>query len=198
MRILKTAIVTVIVMVSGAAPAAAQNYYAGGLLGASGGGGALSLFGLDLVLESGVVASAFVGKDSGKVRYEAELAHRENDLLTFFLVPVNGDMTSDSLMGNIYYEFGDGEGLGPWIGFGLGATNLTLDSSSGLINVSDTVLTFAGQAMLGIDVPITNALLFVVDWRAFLATGDFETNLGAPFQQAYRVSSLSVGLRYNF
>lgn len=196
MRILKTAILAAAVMASGAAPAAAQDYYAGGQFGISSGGGILSFFGLDLVLDQGVVASGVFGKDSGKTRIEGEIAIRRNDIDKFFLIPADGDMSSQALMGNFYYEFGDGAGVSPYVGAGLGIANVTMDSV--FLDVSDSAAGLATQFMLGMIIPLSDTMSLNLDFRTFWASPEFATGGGGTFDQPYKINSMAVGLQASF
>jgi opacity protein-like surface antigen len=193
MRLLKILCIAGFVLAASGAAAYAEGLYAGGQLGFGAGGGETDNSGFDLELDVGLFVDAFVGKDLGNVRVEGELAYRQNDMDNFGGIPVAGDMTSVAFMANIYYDFGEGNGITPYVGLGLGAAHVTFDSA---ISESDTTL--ALQFMLGMSFPISENLSMTTDLRFFAAIPEFEDIFGDPFEQDYFMSSLALGLLVSF
>ncbi len=181
------------VLLAGGTPASAKGLYAGGQAGVGWGGGETDNSGFNLEFASGLFVDAFVGKDLGSVRVEGEIAYRRNDMDNFGGITITGEMTSVAFMANIYYDFGEGTGTTPYVGFGLGAANITFDSG-----VKDTDTAFAFQLMLGISFPVSETLSITGEWRGFGAIPEFEDSFGVPFEQDYGVGSLALGLRYSF
>jgi len=175
------------------AVAAAQGLYAGGQFGFGLGGGEFDNTGFDLELDSGPFVNGFVGKDLGSIRLEGEIAYRRNDMDNLGGVPVVGEMSSTALMANLYYDFGSGAGVTPYVGIGLGAADVKFDSG-----VTDSETTFAMQLMLGVAFPISQTLSWTGELRGFAAFPEFHDNLGVPFEQEYGIGSLAIGLRATF
>lgn len=196
MRLLKISCIAGFVLAASGAAACAEGLYASGQLGFSWGGGAYADGIQDLELDTGLVVSGAIGTDLGNVRVEGELAYRQNDIDNVGGFPVTGEMTSLALMANLFYDFGDGSGFTPYIGIGLGAAAVTMESVD-LFNVDDSDTTFALQFMLGGSFPISENLLMTVELRAFGAVPQFVDIIG-PFDQPYGVGSLSLGLRASF
>ncbi len=193
MRTLVVLFVAGFVLVAGGTPASAEGLYAGGLLGVGAGGGETDNSGIDLEFDPGLFVNGFVGKDLGSVRVEGEVAYRQNDMNKFGGIPVSGDMTSVAFMANIYYDFGEGTGITPYVGLGLGAANITFDSA-----VKDTDTAFAFQLMAGMSFPISQSMSIIADLRIFGAIPEFEDGLGVQFEQVYGVTSVAVGLSVSF
>jgi opacity protein-like surface antigen len=193
MRTLVVLFVAGFVLLAGGTPASAEGLYAGGQAGLSWGGGETDNSGFDLEFASGPFVDVFVGKDLGSVRVEGELAYRQNDMDNLGGIPVTGEMTSVAFMANIYYDFGEGTGITPYVGLGLGAANITVDSG-----IKDTDTAFAFQLMLGISFPVSETLSITGELRGFGAVPEFEDAFGVPFEQEYGVGSLALGLRYSF
>lgn len=198
MRALTVSFVTGFVLIAGAGSASAEEgLYAGGLLGFTGGAGEYAGTGFDIEFAGGALLGGFIGKDLGnQVRIEGELAFRQNDLANYAgVVPVVGEMTSQALMGNVYYDFGDSSETVFYLGIGMGAAVVTMDSTDFGVNDSDT--TFALQLMAGGSFPVGEGLLMTIELRSFGAVPTFVDNVGA-FEQGYGVGSLSLGLRQSF
>lgn len=196
MRSLNISCIAGFVLAASGAAAHAQGLYAGGLLGIGDGEGEIANSGLDLEFDAGPFVNAFVGKDLGSVRLEGELAYRQNDMDNILGIPVAGEMTSVALMANIYYDFGAGTGITPYIGAGLGAAYVTFDSVDLLVDDNDT--TFALQLMVGVSFPISPSVSIITDLRSFGAIPEFTDDFGFPFEQEYFIYSLSLGLSVSF
>lgn len=155
---------------------------------------------------SGAVGYAF----SDSYRAEVELTFRENDVdqLSFNNVPRNarGDISSTSLFVNAYYDFSNvHEQFVPYIGAGIGLTDVDMDVQYGAANFNgdDTVLAF--QAIAGANYHINDELSLYADVR-YQITDDPELNrFGGPAPAAnveldseYDTYNINVGIRYNF
>ena len=184
-------------LVASASAASAQGMYAGGYLGAGAGQGEIANSGFDIDFVAGGNLGVFVGTDRGNLRFEGELAYRQNDL-EFVGFSIDSDITSTALMGNIYYDFGDQTGANFYVGGGLGFASVTFDSPPAVFDTNDTDLTFALQLMLGGAFPVGQSGAAFVELRSFGAVPTFEDNTGFPFEQEYFITSLMVGYRFGF
>ena len=199
MRAFTISLVAGLALVASASAASAQGMYAGGYLGAGAGQGEVANSGIDVDFASGGVVGVFVGTDRGNLRFEGELAYRQNDL-ELFGFSIDGDITSTALMGNIYYDFGDQVGANFYLGGGLGFANVTLTTTAiGFgTGTDDSALTFALQLMLGGAFPVGQSGAAFVELRSFGAVPNFEDSTGFTFDQEYFITSLMVGYRFGF
>lgn len=195
---LKILLVAGFALAINATAASAEGLYAGGSIGFSSGGGEVDNSGIDLYLDTGLVLNGVVGKEFGNARVEGEIAYRHNDMESAdFFGPVDGEMSSLAFMANAYYDFGSSDwSFRPYLGIGIGAASVTLNSIDYPAN--DTSTAFALQIMLGGSIALSDGLAMTVDLRSFGAVPEFVDLGGAPFEQAYGVGSLMVGVRKSF
>lgn len=176
-----------------ATTASAQGLYVGAQLGFTAGGGETDNSGIDLEFDTGLFVNGFVGKDFGSVRLEGEVAYRQNDMDNLGGLPVLGEMSSTAFMANVYYDFGAGTGITPYLGIGAGLADITFESA---VNDSDT--TFAMQLMFGLSFPVSETVSIITELRGFAAFPEFQDSFGVPFEQEYSIGSLAAGVRATF
>lgn len=140
------------------------------------------------------ITGAFGGTLGNGARLEAELGYRSNDVkdLTAFgiTVPIEGDVSSVSFMGNAYYDFATSSSFSPFIGGGIGFANVEVNDTA--TTEDDTV--FAYQLAAGVGFAINEKLTLDLQYRYF-ATSDLELT-GVTFE--YATQNLMAGLRYSF
>ena len=132
-------------------------------------------------------------------RIEAELAHRENNADNF-----NGDVSANSLMGNVFYDIPVSLGpIKPFVGLGLGAARVKADTlalGGALGTVNDTDNAWAYQAIIGLAAPIAENLSLLLDYRYFSTFDDlsYRTSTGVNGKGEYENHAVMVGLRWSF
>ena len=84
----------------------------------------------DIEFEVGLGLDLGVGYDFGKTRIEGNWVRGQSDKTSWLGYTVKADSTIDSLMGSIYYDFREDKQWSPFIGVGLGATNVDFDGAS--------------------------------------------------------------------
>lgn len=158
----------------------------------------------NLDFDNGGVATFAVGTSVGNAgRVEVELAARVNDVdkikyNDYGTYDVDGDVTTCSLMGNVYYDFKDGGRFSTFIGGGLGFANVEYDIDEvGGYDISDgkeddNVMAY--QVMLGGSFAATEKLSIDLQYR-FFATADPDLD-GTDVE--YKTSNIMLGLRYSF
>ncbi len=147
----------------------------------------------EISFKDGWLAGAAVGYDFGRARVEFEGAYHKNDLDTVSGAngsqSLDGKITNISMMVNALYDFENSSIITPYVGFGMGAAHLEVDSGD---SPSDTA--FAFQGLAGAKIAVTENLSAVVDYRYFRSLkADFD---GAKFD--YQQHIITAGLSYNF
>lgn len=137
-----------------------------------------------------------LGGDLGEgLRLEAEVGYRQNDLKDIsafgISVPVNGDVSALSFMGNAFYNFETETAFSPFLGGGVGFANVEGDIE-GLGKKDDTV--FAYQLSAGGGLELQENLSLDLQYR-FFATADPDF---AGVKAEYSSHNLMVGLRFSF
>ena len=197
MKILKTGLaVAAAVLIFGAAPAAAQNFYVGGHGGwnyaheADTGSGetiTYDFFGYGIGLDVGI-------RIGSNLRLEGELTYRSSDVDTIDGVGTSAEMNSTSLMVNALYDFNSESGFTPYIGGGVGVSDV--DFEIGTNTYGDTVI--AMQIMAGVMFDLSPGLVMSLDYRLF-GTEDLGLGAGAGFGGVeYINSSVFVGIKKFF
>ena len=162
----------------------------------------------EISFDNGGVATFAVGTTIGSAgRIEVELGSRVNDFdeakfdetddYYAFTADLDGDVTTASLMGNVYYDFKNEGSITPFIGGGLGFANVEydIDGVAGEnYNEKDDDDVMAYQIMLGVGFAATEKLSIDLQYRYF-ATADPEID-GTDFE--YNTHNIMLGLRYNF
>ena len=189
-----------IILAIGGGTAHAEGMYAGLSLGGGTETDEINDSGTGLELKPGFASSGHVGADLGSVLLEVDIAYRLNSIESASGVPASGSTWSSALMGNVYYQHefeAEGQaGFAYYVGFGLGAARIAMDSTTLLVDDIDT--TMAYQLIIGVNNPLTETWSVYGELRGFLAFPEFEDNTGASFKQRYSVGSGIVGLRYHF
>jgi len=150
-----------------------------------------------ITFENGAGISVAIGNDSGYgSRVELELAYRANDFDTWTIdgagtFDVPGDVTSLSLMGNGYIDFNSNSTFTPFIGAGIGFSNVEA-TIEGFGSEDDTV--FAYQLALGGSFSTYTNLNFDIQYRYF---GTSDPNF-AGLEAEYQTHNIMVGLRSTF
>ncbi len=170
--------------------------------------------GVNVDYNIGIDADLIGGYDFGMFRAEMELGHKRlriNELrVSGQLLGAIGGVDNDdfdvsghasviSLMGNALLDFAGDDGIGAYIGGGIGHARVKMlgDSDSGL----------AWQAIAGARFPVSHHIDLGLKYRYFNSgkikfSDDFEDNAGAPFTVAtdgrLKTHSLLLSLIYNF
>lgn len=161
--------------------------------------------GAELSAESGLGAAIGTGYRFGSgVRAELALGMRRNSLDsvsaagTFFGTTLaanavlNGDITTVYGLLNGYYDFDIGSNWAPYLGLGIGAASIELDSAT--LGVDDTDTLPAWQAMLGLTYRISDNVWARGGYRYF-GTADPEI-AGTEFEVQSHL--LDIGLQIGF
>ncbi|HWP34688.1 MAG TPA: outer membrane beta-barrel protein [Thermodesulfobacteriota bacterium] len=158
-----------------------------------------ALPGLDLELSAELgfgFALALGGRLGRDVRVEGEIAYRMNDLdelavAGFGSAPIDGEITSFSVLGNFLYDLPVRGAVRPYFGVGLGLARLEV-SGEDINDDSDTVLAY--QLLFGLGGRVGPRAILFGGYR-FFATDD-PVFRGA--ETEYRSHNLEIGLRYLF
>jgi opacity protein-like surface antigen len=159
---------------------------------------AVGITGTEISFDNGIGLSLAVGSKVDSLRYEGEFSYRTNDMDTISAndmgtpvsIPVNGDITAMTLMGNIYGDINTDSAVTPFIGIGLGFSKLDGDLEGDSEN--DTV--FAYQLILGTGFKVNDTTNIDVSYRYF-ATADAEFD-GTEIE--YATHNIMVGARFSF
>jgi OmpA-OmpF porin, OOP family len=165
-----------------------------------------------LTFKNGAAYGLTIGKSfASGIRPEASLTYRSNDIETVvfgegnLVSPgtttdvVEGKATSLSLLGNIWYDFNRGGSFRPYLGFGVGISQVGLDNfmidTDLIADEKDTV--FAYQAGAGVGLTLGTNTVVSLDLR-YLGTSDAEVKAdnGNQISMKYGASSAMLGLRY--
>ena len=170
--------------------------------------------GLNVDYHVGLDADLIGGYDFGMFRAEVELGHKRlriNELrASGSLLGAIGGVDNDdldngghasvlSIMGNALLDFGGDDGIGAYVGGGIGHARVKMlgDADSGL----------AWQAIAGARAPISDQIDLGLKYRYFNSSklnfsDEFEDNAGAPFTVSadgrLKTHSLLLSLIYNF
>lgn len=136
-------------------------------------------------------------------RAEVEFAYRTGDATGLpAAIGTGGDFASTSLMLNGYYMFATASNLKPYVGLGLGyATEIDFDIEGGGAagEYSDSG-SFAYQAMLGVEYPVSNQVSLYGEARYFSA-GSVDlprSGGGGSLSSDYDTLDFNIGLTVNF
>ena len=144
------------------------------------------------------------------VRVEGELSFRDADVDAHILggdkLPgATGEVSSTTIMGNLFYDFNRGGSVEPYVGFGLGFADVDFEGF-GVTPIPDVLddgdNSFAYQFMLGLGVPLNEKWDLFFDYRYFSAddlsvtvseaAGELNTDID------YSVQDFNVGFRVSF
>ena len=150
------------------------------------------------------------GYDTSRVRIEGEFSLREGDVKDHILggdaLPgPTGEASSLSLLANVIYDFNRDGAVQPYIGAGLGYTDVELESFGvapipDVLNDSDS--SFAYQLIAGIGIALGDDWDLFLDYRWFVADSlDLTVSdaAGALTSEVdYEVQDIVFGIRYSF
>jgi len=148
--------------------------------------------------DSGWLGTLALGYDiSGPFRTELEYIWQKNDLdqLSYSNQYGNfreGDLKTQALMLNGFYDIATGSAWTPYFGIGIGWSKLDLSTPGLPLNDNDNV--FAWQIMGGLSYELTSNWAADIQYR-FFDTADASIN-GADFDMTS--NDILVGLRYSF
>ncbi len=112
---------------------------------------------------------------------------------------LNGDLTGNSVMGNVYYDFANDSGFTPYVGAGIGATFWDFDSS--VVGVDDDDTVFSYQGMIGLyyspqSIPNTD---WGIGYRYFATLDpEFTTVIGGGLEHDYDAHNVELLARFRF
>lgn len=152
-------------------------------------------FSAELSTDPGFGFIAAVGNTFENVRGEIEMGYRTNDTDEIssggISIPLNGDITSLSVMGNLLVDLPLSESIRPFIGAGMGLANVEADLN-GIGSEDDNV--FAYQAIAGIGFPLTHVTTLDLHYRYFAtADPDFDGT-----EAEYETHNFFAGLRFDY
>ncbi|WP_299440121.1 outer membrane beta-barrel protein [uncultured Rhodospira sp.] len=193
------------------APAAAERVPEGPYFGAGGGlnlndSGDLDSGGVGRELDTdlGFVGLASFGYAFGNgVRTEIEGGYRQNWVDSWGGTGVDGTLSAWHGMVNALYDFETHSPFTPYVGVGLGAAVVSVDADnrSAGIDLDDTEVGLAYQAIVGMGYDVAENLAITADYRFFhvidpdhvLSDGD-----GGGPSDTYLNHTFALGLRYAF
>ncbi len=151
-----------------------------------------------MTLDSGFVGTAALGYDfAGPFRAEAEYLWQKNDLDTLSYSNRignfgQGDLKTQAVMVNGYYNVDTGSPWSPFVGAGIGWAKVDLNTPALPFGDNDDV--FAYQLMAGVAYNVSDQLAIDAQYR-FFDTQD-ATIQGADFSTTS--NNLMLGIRYSF
>jgi outer membrane protein OmpA-like peptidoglycan-associated protein len=152
--------------------------------------------------DNGLMGSLALGYDYGSNwRAEVELSRRATDLDTVSGATASGEMLATSLMANAIYDFDINSPITPYLGAGLGMSQVKLKNASpfGASSINDSDRALAYQGIAGLSYAVNEAVDLFADYRYF-ATRNLDMNTAAGAAASFDASTHSVmaGLRFNF
>ena len=160
---------------------------------------ALGLSNVEISFDNGVGLSLAAGSSvSDVVRLEGEFSYRKNDMDTISAsmggasatLPINGEIESMALMGNIFADINTSSAITPFLGLGIGFSKLDAEIEGD--SEDDTV--FAYQFILGAGFKVNDSTAIDLSYRYF-ATADPDFN-GTEIE--YATHNFMAGVRVNF
>jgi opacity protein-like surface antigen len=151
-----------------------------------------------MTFDNGFVGSVAVGYTfSIPMRLEFEIVKHKNDITLSYYDPSfvagnDGDLKSHSFMANAFYDVDTGSAWTPYIGFGMGWSQLDIDTPA--FYTSDTDDVFAYQFMGGVAYAFNEQWSVDAQYRfmgsdeATIGDSDFDVNS----------NNLMVGVRFSF
>lgn len=152
--------------------------------------------------DDGTMGSLFFGRDYGaNWRAEVELSRRAAGLKSVSGTAASGEMLATSLMANAIYDFNGNGPITPYLGAGLGFTQVKLDNARpfGASSINDSDRGIGLQGIAGVSYAMNQAVDLFADYRYFTARNiDLVTVAGNAASLTPKTHSVMVGLRYNF
>lgn len=159
--------------------------------------------GIDTTMETdqGLAGLVGLGYDFGDhLRIEAEGGYRgAGDVESVSGLNGTGDVDAYSAIANVFYDFNVGGGIEPYIGGGLGMTQVSLNSASPFVgrSINGDDWGVALQAGAGLAIPLNNRLKFTADYRYMSVHGlEYTTSGGTNVDAEYEDHAIFVGLRF--
>jgi outer membrane protein OmpA-like peptidoglycan-associated protein len=158
-------------------------------------------------LDEGFAGGGVVGYSLGGFRLEGEIVDRQNSLTSFtsnifpYRGGASGQVNTLAGMGNVYYDFLPLNSLHPYIGAGVGAARLALDSVgiNGYPLANDAQVAFAYQGIIGASYFINPNISLSLDYRYFGTTGaTFTAAGGHSFSIDTGSHHVLAGIQYHF
>lgn len=155
---------------------------------------------IDAEFDTGLGLAVALGHTFDAARAELEFGYRKNDIDSFgamgYSVSASGDVTSKSVMANIYYDFAPKAQWSPFLGAGLGVSWVDVDNAAvaGIFlgDADDTV--FAWQVMAGCGFKLTQSTTIDLSYRYF-ATSDPDFS---GVEAEYGTHNIMAGIRVAF
>jgi opacity protein-like surface antigen len=144
----------------------------------------------EVSFDTGYGVALAAGADTGPVRIEGEFSYRINDMDEFSGGPVNGEIESMSLLGNVIFDIGTNSPFTPFIGAGMGFSNVDMELEGG----SDDDTVFAYQFIAGMGFKVSEVTSIDISYRYF-ATDDQEFG---GIESEYATHNLFAGVRFSF
>jgi len=142
------------------------------------------------VYDQGYLASASLGYQIEQFRFEFEERYKSDNLYSLstgsaYAVKVDGTLSTNSQMFNLYYSGYNQSNLITSIGFGVGVSSIDIE------NIETEESIFSAQAILSIGYQITEYFISTLKYSYFYTTesGDF---------QAKGDNTIAINLRYIF
>lgn len=155
----------------------------------------------DLSTDLGFSAGIKLGRKINYFRFEGEFDYKTNDLDDFEGVPSDGDLTSLSVMINGFYDINTNTMITPYIGVGVGFSQVSLDwSVPGFGQIADDDdFVFAYQFAVGVAFSASPNTTIDIGYKYFATEDPSLTDVtGFPFDAEYSSHNLVVGARFNF
>lgn len=153
----------------------------------------------EISYDTGIALTLALGQDLDAVRVEGELSYKAADMdklsATSILgdsgtAPINGDISSLSVMCNIWKDIKTGGTVTPYVGLGIGFAKLDAD----LEGESEKDTVFAYQLGFGLGINLQENLILDLSYRYFATSDPDFDGLEAEFSS----NNIMVGLRMNF
>jgi OOP family OmpA-OmpF porin len=152
--------------------------------------------GAEYDLDEDWMASGGVGYAFGPgFRVEGELSYRTNEASFSGGPPAGFEVNAWSLMANVYYDFNRGGRFEPYIGLGVGVTDLEFTDSPPEVEVDPG---FAYQGLAGVAIGLTDRLDLDIGYRYFVAQGLEWEETPDSGDGDYEHQAVVVGVRWQF
>lgn len=135
------------------------------------------------------------------LRVEGELTHRQNDVDSISSATNGtGDLTANSVMANLLYDFWSDQKLSPYVGVGIGLSRFDSSFSPiGATTVNDKDTHPAIQGILGVSYRFSESAQVFADYRYFHSEDiPFDAATGAVIDGDYGTHTVMVGVRFFF
>ncbi|PLX81486.1 MAG: hypothetical protein C0616_04075 [Desulfuromonas sp.] len=198
-------LVCVLFFSASASAADPLGYYLGGAGGIGSPEGMTVGFGNEAIFDRGPTLSLLGGYDFGFWRLEAEWNWRKNDISKVLVfeqrTPSDGSVSANSLLVNGYLEYENSTHFTPWLGAGIGVTDLDfndLDEAGTISEEEDLYLSL--QLLVGASVGFYENFSAHVGYRAlWVPEVKFEEpTFDSTSTENYVHQAVTVGLNYFF